>query len=1234
MIQTDDIQLKKSQVNLDTPDGGGAMTGVEVIDGQSNNLFPDVSTLDRTYGRVAMRKVFPAVLTEDTDSYFGVHVIVSKIPTDPLVSVALFTTNDWFDRRDAARDKIERYLALGPLWAGHLLEKQLEGQRAIQLCMRPLDEEPKVGQGLGLVQNEGMPNEFSQFVRVTKISSQDRTFFSTGNAEVLRKVVTVDISDPLRYTFTGPTVRQYDDGSSASVSFAVCRDTRVANAAKYYGARKLAVPGVIDAMSITVDSIFSQLVPSAQSETPMVDLNAAGQSSLYVPGNDNTVSASINAPVGPSTKLYIGSSILPGTLNLNIGGTTYLDAGGRLLAGAAEMGVVDYEKGVVVFSLAMTTFSGFIPVSFKPAGVPNRVMDTASISIVQDTRGYNYTITLIPSPMPGSLVVSYMAQGKVYYLYDRGDGVLKGSDAAYGSGNINFVTGSVIVTTGALPDANSELIFAWSKKASTFTRAGMVVAPARVEFQLANPQAAPSTVTITWMVEGVPKTATDDGDGNITGHATGRINYASSKIQLFPSVLYQQGTEFSVEYQYGPPNEQRFDMPVRSPSGTVDVVLPNIGGNPIPKTVELSWNVDIMDSEVLGTIFDTTVQTWNPPPAPFRVDPLVQAFDNGSGGFRRADGTTQPATTINYGTRTISLSPEFNVKVPKPNWGTEVVGTESTTFVVAGGGTSTITRTTHRRIITGWTQVSTIATMPYDESGYLVVRWRTGAGATAATEVFTAEALKFDLTPGFAENILAGSVRFTLGNLTYIDRLGGLVHSVNPVNGAGTTAGAVEYQSGVVTVTSWQPSAPNALVLQSLVTEMNVQAVDEVVFRIPVVPVRSGSVQVRCNPIAGTDGAQIAVTADSTGRFNSPYMVGAVDYQTGVVRIKFGEKVVVTPEVQAEDFYRAGAVFTEGGIDKIIRPKPVYADTIRYNAVGYTYLPLSAAILGLDPVRLPSDGRVPIYQEADVVVIHHTDTIPFPVSPAPTIGSTLNVGRVRVDYIKLYDSSPTPVLVDPNMYSTNPDAGTVTLKSTYLQGSYVLPLVAEHSISDTALVTDVQINGRLAINRRLSHNYPADTTLVSSALIVADMQARYFGKFSQESWTGVWSDSILGNPIIAQYNDVQYPILMTNKGSTEEKWALIFTSNTTYRVVGRGLGQIATGDTSTDCSPLNPATGLPYFVLRALGWGGGWSAGNVLRFNTAGANFPVWTARTVLQGPATSLRDSFQLQIRGDIDRV
>ena len=59
---------------------------------------------------------------------------------------------------------------------------------------------------------------------------------------------------------------------------------------------------------------------------------------------------------------------------------------------------------------------------------------------------------------------------------------------------------------------------------------------------------------------------------------------------------------------------------------------------------------------------------------------------------------------------------------------------------------------------------------------------------------------------------------------------------------------------------------------------------------------------------------------------------------------------------------------------------------------------------------------------------------------------------------------------------------------------------------------------------------------------------------------------------------------------------------------------------------------MPYFSLDKLGWGAGWAAGNVLRLNTVAANYPVWCARTVLQGNPTTQSDQFTLGIRGDVD--
>ena len=99
-----------------------------------------------------------------------------------------------------------------------------------------------------------------------------------------------------------------------------------------------------------------------------------------------------------------------------------------------------------------------------------------------------------------------------------------------------------------------------------------------------------------------------------------------------------------------------------------------------------------------------------------------------------------------------------------------------------------------------------------------------------------------------------------------------------------------------------------------------------------------------------------------------------------------------------------------------------------------------------------------------------------------------------------------------------------------------------------------------------------------------------------------------------------------------ERWIVRFTNNTSFEVIGENVGVIATGNTSADCAPNNPATGVPYFRLPALGWGNGWATGNVLRFNTIGAQFPVWVVRTVQQGPESVPDDNFTLLIRGDVN--
>ena len=88
------------------------------------------------------------------------------------------------------------------------------------------------------------------------------------------------------------------------------------------------------------------------------------------------------------------------------------------------------------------------------------------------------------------------------------------------------------------------------------------------------------------------------------------------------------------------------------------------------------------------------------------------------------------------------------------------------------------------------------------------------------------------------------------------------------------------------------------------------------------------------------------------------------------------------------------------------------------------------------------------------------------------------------------------------------------------------------------------------------------------------------------------------------------------------------------QIIGEHVGVVmANGGINTDCAPINPITGQPYFTLPAIGWGAGWAAGNVLRMNTVGAMFTYNVIRTVQAGPEAGQDYAFSLLTRGDVDR-
>lgn len=322
---------------------------------------------------------------------------------------------------------------------------------------------------------------------------------------------------------------------------------------------------------------------------------------------------------------------------------------------------------------------------------------------------------------------------------------------------------------------------------------------------------------------------------------------------------------------------------------------------------------------------------------------------------------------------------------------------------------------------------------------------------------------------------------------------------------------------------------------------------------------------------------------------------------------------------------RTGAVHLE--FTAVIDPT-----SVRYDAVAETTLPLDPELLGLNPVRLPPNGKVPVFKPGYHLVIFNEQSTD--IVGTPSAGQTVNLSRDKQSYIEVVDVNGARLAFD--QYTADRDAGTVTfadpLNLVDRNGDAMTgPYSIVDRVEDMVLCTDAQVSGLLRISAPLQRNYLAGETKIASCLVWGDVGARYFNLFSQQTFDG-WFDEPTTDPITAQYDDVNYPIQIVNKDSVAGRWMVRFKSSTTVEVIEENLGVVLANVTisTTNVAPINPATGQPYWVMDFNGFGSGWVTGNIIRFNTESGEENMWLIRTVQSGQLTEEIDSMDLEIRGD----
>ena len=1193
-ITAPDIKLRQSQRLTDNPDGGGRMVSAEIVDGALNNLFPDIDDEARTTGNVSLRKLFVHVDTASTDTLQGAIAIILDPPLDPNVTMSMFSTGVYGDERTAAQNRLESYITRGVESRYVLMGNHYIGSRALTLyCMKDAPT-PEVNETLCLsTEAAGYPADV-QYVRLEGVASRTTQTFYDGTGAFERDVLVVEITTPLLYEFYGQEPVRF----TATKPPTRVRATNVVDAASYYSIRPLAADAASGALSLQVGTPYVPLVPSTQAETPVVDVQAGlGSVALVQSGAASvlSVAASATFAAGVGVVRYLGSPALRGSVRVAIGATTLVDNGdGTLSAGgeSAWRGTVEYLAGAVTVFNATGAGTTAFTITGTPAGAISQQGYTTRLEITTQNQQLNYVLSLQPPPAPGTVAVDYMALGKWVRLYDNGAGQIVGAPGQ-GSGTINYTSGSLVVTVGAIPDADSVLISNWGTGVITSRRDGDVaILPPYLNYMLPDEDIKPGTFSASWLEGGVTRTVTDNGIGGLllSGVVIGSIVYKTGEVGFRPAVLPDGGTQIVNSYSWSLSTASTL-TPVPDSSGFVSFVLP---GAPIrPGAVRFEWTVAIYpQTAVLGAT-----------PVPLRL----VAKDDGSGNIVgvSAGGANLSGNlgTVNYATGAITLKAHL-----------VQVGEYATPIYEANSS--------YRWRVTGYTRFAQNAR--YTAGTPIVVSWQNASAAD--TDVvglaLPLPAVAIQLMPSVVDTIVPGSVRFTFRGRTYVDRSGSLYYGIDPATSAGTYAGIVDYTSGLVQLTQWVAGGANTVQVSSLLTRIAEVGTDQIDFRTPGAPLRPGSFTFRCNAL---DGELLTATVDINGNLTGDLIAGFVDWSTGAATVRFGEYVTAAGN-EGQPWFRPQDVVA----GQVWRPHLVIADSAYFGTVVYRSIPLSPVVVGLDPVRLPADGRVVVFKAGQTVVIHHSEEEVL----TPAAGQVVDLGRNNVSLVEVRDAAGTPI--DSIWYMIDLDGGEVAFSNPLNLSAYIMPVTIRHMIADRRLVADVEITGEISINTGLSRVFPVGS-FVSTALRLGEangslnLQGRVQGLFDQETWTDVWSDVRLGDAAGATYNDTDYPLVVSNRDAITERWAVVFTSSTAFKVVGETVGQILTGNITADLSPVNPRTGQPYFTIDKDGWGGGWAAGNALRFNTIGALAPVWVARTVLAGPAGASPDGFRIRVIGNI---
>lgn len=1232
-LSQSDLKFYPSERLTDSDDGGGLALGTP-IKGVANELFNPISSIARVNGGFSARLVYAGVQRADDEPLIGSFLAITKPPADPAVSYLIFRAHKFGESRMEGIKRIENFSTASIESKMTLLSVQPTGSKVIQAYQRVGEALPLVGDVYCLRQDKQGYPPLEQYIQVVKVTSETRLFYNPKtNKDFERVVVKLQISQSLTGDFLGaeyPSEEYIDTPSKV-------RETSVVDAGAYYGVKPITNPIKAGSQTVSVPSLMEKLVPTNQVETHLVDLAIGGSNSTLV-GKEGvlTLRHSAHHYAGRITTVYTGNAIAVGSVSLAVSSQSPIidrptgNHAGTLYFDDKAVGVVDYAAGLLQITSPDNIYN-LGDLSFIPAGKLSNVSDSLFIPVSLNNRSYSYVFNLPLTVASGSLVVKYRSNGRFYTLTDDGTGALKGLSPAFGSGAFNAKTGSVTLSLGELPDVGSGVLLTWASTATTFDRKSET--PKAVMILPLKQSADPSSIRLSWNIGG-EKSATVSAQGLITGDWTGRYNADKHRLEIATDVFnHPQGAlDVTISYNKGDKTHQSHKAPLRGDNGTVTLNLTGEGqstGVITPNSVKVRFNLLIEDYEQItkGEVYTRF------------IDPYKVLTDDGQG--KLIDETGKVFGTIDYANKRLTFLPDTTVKIPKATYsktkiGEALVGEEKVT-----GGKQQQVQDIFKVAFTGYQYIDAGAAMPIDESALVEVWFYDDAPSTKVTENVKSGTLELDVLPTLAESLLAGSLNMRFANKSFYDNNGLLMGDLNQNTGQATVAGSVDYQNGTVTIKAgvvgstysyynptkkqWLSGHP-APTLNSLISAIDIAPITSAAFITPSNPIRPQSLQIRATTI---NGKKLRGTSNAKGEITGDGMKGVIDYEYGVVSINFGKWVKVSDELRQKEGFDETQVVN----GKIWQDMPVLGESVLYNAVSYSYLPVDSTTIKIDTVRLPQDGRVPIFRRGDTILISHSQ--PQTLDTALTGGQVITLNRNNVARICLKDSLDKEI--DATLWNYDLTTGTITFASNLNLSGYQLPLIATTTIEERNRILTADIDGTLSLIFPTKYDYPLDNTFVSSVLIGGDLQVKASVPFTQRNWDNVWRDEPNGAQLLNRLNVKNYPIQLTDDGAISERWLIKFTSSNAFELYGETLGFVKRSDTLTDLAPINPATQKPYFTLpkEAFGADAPWVAQDVIRFNTTGTLIPFWVLCAVQpSSKAFDGEDGFKLCLFGDTSEV